>query len=78
MVISTSGYYCTGSSAAFNLLEEYESCTAGKLKNWAGRKRTDAGKTGILRGNVVIFGQRGRSDDGHRRYWLWQYGENAA
>lgn len=34
MVISTSGYYCTGSSAAFNLLEEYESCTAGKLKNW--------------------------------------------
>lgn len=34
MIISSSGYYCTGSSAAFNLLEEYESCTAGILKNW--------------------------------------------
>ena len=34
MIISTSGFYCTGSSAAFNLLEEYESCTAGILKNW--------------------------------------------
>ena len=34
MIISTSGFYCTGSSAVFNLLEEYESCTAGKLKKW--------------------------------------------
>ena len=34
MIISTSGFYCTGSSAVFNLLEEYESCTSGILKNW--------------------------------------------
>lgn len=34
MIISTSGFYCTGSSAVFNLLEEYESCTAGRLENW--------------------------------------------
>ena len=34
MIISTSGFYCTGSSAVFNLLEEYESCTSGKLNNW--------------------------------------------
>lgn len=34
MIISTSGYYSTGSSAAFVLLKEYESCSAGKLDNW--------------------------------------------
>ena len=34
MVISTSGFYSTGSSAVFALLEEYDSCTAGKLENW--------------------------------------------
>ena len=34
MIISTSGFYSTGSSAVFALLEEYESCTAGKLENW--------------------------------------------
>lgn len=31
MIITTTGYYATGSSAVFNLLEEYSSCTAGKL-----------------------------------------------
>jgi len=34
MIISTSGYYSTGSSAVFALLEEYDSCTSGKLENW--------------------------------------------
>ena len=34
MIISTSGFYSTGSSAVFALLEEYDSCTAGKLENW--------------------------------------------
>ena len=34
MIISTSGFYSTGSSAVFALLEEYNSCTAGKLENW--------------------------------------------
>ncbi len=34
MIIATSGFYATGSSAIFSLLEEYESCTAGKLNNW--------------------------------------------
>lgn len=33
MVISTSGYYSTGSSAIFAVLMEYESCTPGVLKN---------------------------------------------
>ncbi len=34
MIISTSGFYSTGSSAVFALLEEYDSCTSGKLENW--------------------------------------------
>ena len=34
MIISTSGFYSTGSSAVFALLEEYGSCTSGKLENW--------------------------------------------
>lgn len=32
MIISTSGYYATGSSAAFNLLEEYSSLDPGMFK----------------------------------------------
>jgi len=31
MIITSTGYYATGSSAAFNFLKEYSSCTAGKL-----------------------------------------------
>lgn len=34
MIISTSGYYSTGSSAVYALLEEYDSCTKGQLENW--------------------------------------------
>ena len=34
MIISTSGFYSTGSSAVFALLEEYDSCTSGRLENW--------------------------------------------
>ena len=34
MIISTSGYYSTGSSAVFALLQEYSSCTEGRLHDW--------------------------------------------
>lgn len=34
MIISTSGYYSTGSSAIYALLSEYKSCTQGQLTNW--------------------------------------------
>lgn len=34
MIISTSGYYSTGSSAVYALLQEYDSCSEGRLKDW--------------------------------------------
>ena len=86
MIISTSGYYATGSSAIFNLLEEYESCTAGKLENWqipAGDYEHIIMYTpdGVfdLEDKLLIGNSIHRSDEALRRFhekMLLQYNEN--
>ena len=90
MVISTSGYYATGSSAAFNLLDEYSSTTSGKLAGGDYENVVFYTPDGLfdledklLRGNSIHrsdeaikrFLKRMRTLDGNDFGWFGGYGK---